>query len=95
MSQVRANGVIVFIPKYGIEGTIHLTPKAEDGAALPSEYVMDEKKQTVHLQSGQLAFTVFDKVAVKIQVAIGAAHRRSLALEWIDRAQLPQSEHME
>ncbi|KAK9797008.1 hypothetical protein WJX73_004308 [Symbiochloris irregularis] len=95
ITKVRSKGVIVFIPKYGIEGTIHLTPKAEDGSEPPAEYTMDEQKQTIRHCDGQLALTVFDKVAVKIQIVTGVAHRRSLSLEWMSRDELPESEHME
>ena len=75
--QVRANGLIIFIPKYGIEGTVHLNPKDSEG---PSEaprsngaaseaaseaagsFLLDEEKQTVASPDGSLAYTVFDKV---------------------------------
>ena len=72
-AQVRANGLIIFIPKYGIEGTVHLNPKDREG---PSEaprsngaaseaagsFLLDEEKQTVASPDGSLAYTVFDKV---------------------------------
>ena len=75
--QVRANGLIVFIPKYGIEGTVHLNPKDKDPAsasegqpshgAAASEaagsFLLDEEKQTVASPDGSLAYTVFDKVS--------------------------------
>lgn len=35
---------------------------------------------------------VFDQVAVKIFVAVGAGRRRRLAMEMADRSQLPASE---
>ena len=74
-----------------------LAPKARDSSAPsePSEYVLDEEKQTIHSRNGHSVFTVFDKVAVRIQVSVGVAHRRQLSLEWISRDQLPASERME
>eukprot|EP00983_Pelagomonas_calceolata_P128257 1161493-Pelagomonas_calceolata.AAC.1 len=58
--QVKANGLIVFVPKYGIEGPVYLTPRADGNsntgpsssssntkAAAESAFVLDEKKQTV------------------------------------------------
>ena len=72
---MRANGLIIFIPKYGIEGTVHLNPKDKEGQeAAPQRngsaseaaggFVLDEEKQTVTSPDGSLAFTVFDKVRV-------------------------------
>lgn len=89
---MRSNGLIVFIPKYGIEGTVVLTPK--DSAMSDSEWIMNEDKQVVTARQGQEAFTVFDKIAVKISIVVGAAYRRQLSLEWIDRKHLPDSELM-
>lgn len=37
--QVRQNGVIVFVPKYGIEGPVYLTAKGSDAEAA---FTMDE-----------------------------------------------------
>ena len=41
-AQVRTNGFIVFVPKYGIEGPVYL---AEKGAAADASWAMDEEKQ--------------------------------------------------
>ena len=90
--------MIVFIPKYGIEGTVVLVPKAADSentiVKSDTSFVLDEEKQTVSLRNGTRAYTVFDKVAVRISIIVGAAHRRQLSLEWVDRDQLPLSELM-
>ena len=71
---MRANGLIIFIPKYGIEGTVHLNPKDQDPAsalegqqsngAAPEaagSFLLNEEKQTVASPDGSLAYTVFDK----------------------------------
>lgn len=47
--QVRANGFIVFVPKYGIEGPVYLTEKRADAEAA---WTMDEAKQTVASADG-------------------------------------------
>jgi S1 domain len=43
-AQVRTNGFIVFVPKYGIEGPVYV---AEKGAAADASWTMDEEKQLV------------------------------------------------
>ena len=94
---MRANGVIVFIPKYGIEGTVLLTPKEGSKLAIAApfgDFVLDEERQRLTSQDGHISCTVFDKVAVRISIVIGAAHRRQLTLEWVDRNLLPASELM-
>ena len=61
--QVRANGLIVFIPKFGIEGVVHLNPKEDKkGPPAAGSFKLDEERQTVASPDGSLAFTVFDKV---------------------------------
>ncbi len=47
--QVRANGFIVFVPKYGIEGPVYLVEKGADAEAA---WTMDEVKQTVARADG-------------------------------------------
>lgn len=44
--QVKANGLIVFVPKYGIEGPVYLTGKeAADKKQSDKLYVLDEDTQ--------------------------------------------------
>lgn len=109
ISQVRANGLLVFVPKYGIEGPVHLddadragkegvsssAPAAVDSApgAVP-RFVYDEEKQTVSREDGGVAYTIFDTCAVTISVEETAGNRRVLALRLTDRAQLPDGERM-
>ncbi len=105
---MRANGLVVFVPKYGIEGPVYLTEKGRAGAAartggVPSaaaahaeaqeeEFVLDEEKQSVASRDGSVRYTVFDRAAVRISVVEGAGHRRQLLLQMVDRALLPASE---
>lgn len=102
--QVRANGLIVFVPKYGIEGPVYLDdgkPAAEgDGgssstaAAADGAYVYDEEKQSVRSADGSVAFTVFDPCAVRIAVEEAAGNRRQLVLRLVPRSELPEAERM-
>ncbi|KAL6771469.1 hypothetical protein ACKKBG_A26505 [Auxenochlorella protothecoides x Auxenochlorella symbiontica] len=109
VTRVRANGLLVFVPKYGIEGPVHLddadragkegvsssAPAAVDSApgAVP-RFVYDEEKQTVSREDGGVAYTIFDTCAVTISVEETAGNRRVLALRLTDRAQLPDGERM-
>ena len=105
--QVKANGLVVFVPKYGIEGPVYLTGKAKEqqrqqvGASssdtsgkdvAADEYTLDEDKQTVVSKDGSRRFTVFDKAAVQISIVEGTGRRRQLLLQLVDRSLLPASE---
>ena len=91
--QVRANGLILFVPRYGIEGPVYLTGKdatAQDAAA----YVLDEAKQTVTAQDGSARYTVFDKAAVRINVEETVSRRQHLKLALVPRTELTEAEQM-
>ncbi|KAI3428619.1 hypothetical protein D9Q98_007442 [Chlorella vulgaris] len=109
VTKVRANGLIVFVPKYGIEGPVYLDDDAAanggaDGggkkkksaaaAAADSAYVYDEEKQTVRSKDGGAHYTVFDKCAVRICVEEATGNRRQLVLRLVPRGELPASEQM-
>lgn len=87
--KVRANGLLVFVPKYGIEGPVHWD---DDGAG--AKLVYDEDRQHVAAADGSLAYTIFDACAVTISVEEGFANRRTLRLRLADRATLPEAERM-
>lgn len=95
--QVKANGLIVFVPKYGIEAPVYLTARGADGtdgaatnnaAGNVQALVLDEEHQVVSSHDGSLRFAVFDAVGVRIEVQMGAAGRRSLALSLVPRDSL-------
>ena len=69
---------------------------AQDSAdpASAAGFVMDEEMQRLTSRDGRQVYTVFDKAAVRISIVVGAAHRRQLSLEWVDRDHLPASELM-
>lgn len=58
--QVRSNGLIIFVPKFGIEGPVYLTSKEESKAEGKKEtdYVLDEELQTIKSQKGDASYTV-------------------------------------
>lgn len=94
--QVKANGLVVFVPRYGIEGPVFLTDK--DGNPLApdtqqqqqqQQFVLDESKQALVAADGSgVSYAVFDKCAVRISVVEGAARRRSIKLALVPRSEL-------
>ena len=59
-SQMRSNGLIIFVPKFGIEGPVYLTAKDKDKTAgqKQDDYVMDEELQTIRSKQGDTSYTV-------------------------------------
>lgn len=94
--KVKANGLVVFVPKFGIEGPVYLVPKdsANNNNAQAPQFILDEEKQTVVSADGSIRFSVFDKCAVRIAVEEGASHRRSLKLTLVPRDELPASDRV-
>ena len=102
--KVRANGLVVFVPKYGIEGPVYLTEKAKHdsmqgiGKAAPAAssgnqtFQLEGDQQAIASADGGLRIRVFDKAAVRISVVEGTGHRRQLLLQLVDRAELPHAE---
>ena len=113
VTRVKSNGLIVFVPKFGIEGPVFL-PAVEEkdrsqagpgaAAAVGSRvsgiakeggaFIFDEEKQTVRNTSSTIQYTIFDPCAVRIFVEEGAGRRRTLVLELVPRAELPETEKM-
>ncbi|MEW5299944.1 MAG: hypothetical protein WDW36_002913 [Sanguina aurantia] len=96
VTRVKANGLIVFVPKYGIEGPVFLNPKdnneiGQEGAVL---FKLDQEKQTVVSSDGLQRYTIFDKCAVEIKVTETLGHRRQLQLTLVPRGSVPVSELM-
>ena len=102
--QVRANGLVIFVPKYGIEGPVYLTEKAKaasmqgigrtdpEAKSGSEDFQLDEDQQMIASKDGKVRIRIFDKAAVRISVTEGAGHRRQLLLQLVDRALLPASE---
>ena len=80
--KVLRNGVVVFIPKYGLEGAVHLldeTAPAETGEK-QQPVVVAEDGMSLVARGGALSLRVFDRVDVTIEVVIGVANRPRLTL---------------
>lgn len=98
VTRVRCNGLIVFVPKYGIEGPVFLDDGKDDGTAgtdnnnNKSVYIYDEERQRVESQDGSVCFTIFDPCAVSIEVEEGVGGRRSLSLKLVDRSMVSEEE---
>ena len=93
VTRVKANGLIVFVPKYGIEGPVYLTPKGSDRNNR-ADFVLDEEAQSVASTDGTVRFTIFDKCAVRLAVELTAGRRQQLVLTLVPREELPPSERM-
>eukprot|EP00898_Chlorokybus_atmophyticus_P008814 jgi/Chlat1/8934/Chrsp94S08251 len=80
--KVRTNGIIVFVPKYGIEGPIYVTPhaKSKGEAAVTDDFTLDEERQTVVSKDGKIAFRVFDTLTINISVQEPQPNRPKLML---------------
>ncbi|KAF9589083.1 hypothetical protein IFM89_018814 [Coptis chinensis] len=50
--KIRANGFIVFVPKYGIEGHMYLTPRGEKGG----DWFVDEEHQKVKKMDRSISY---------------------------------------
>lgn len=71
--KVRDNGVVVLVPRYGIEGIVFVADKANGGA-----FTFDEKQEALVAPSCTLK--TFDKIRVSIKVDSSKPHRPKLAL---------------
>ncbi|GAB2216680.1 hypothetical protein Droror1_Dr00024457 [Drosera rotundifolia] len=63
--KIRNNGFIVFVPKYGIEGPVFLTPRGEKGVG---EWVVDEQDQKVRKTDGSISYSVLQIVRIHLEV---------------------------
>ena len=81
--KVRENGVVVLVPRYGIEGIVYVCAA---GARNPFEY--DAKKDV--LRAPGCVLRTFDKVRVRISVDSSKAHRPKLKLQ-ITQPVLPKA----
>mmetsp|Transcript_41797 Transcript_41797/g.79857 ORF Transcript_41797/g.79857 Transcript_41797/m.79857 type:complete len:239 (+) Transcript_41797:1-717(+) len=79
--KVKENAMVVFVPKYGIEGVVWLNKKGEKGA-----FQLDNDKQQVVSTDGKRQFSLFDTVWVKISVQDQPPGGRRLVLELLDGA---------
>jgi len=93
VTRVKKNGLIVFVPKFGIEGTVLLHDSGESGTQ--GALLFDEEAQILRRASdNKILYRIFDCCAVKIFVKEGIGRRRVLVLDLIPRESLPASEHL-
>lgn len=88
---LRANGFLVFVPRYGLKGPVYLKDKmgqvvtsriTEDSVFFgPGSLSRHEFHITVKNAAGSFDFRLFDHVQVRISVAKARAHAQSLKLD--------------
>eukprot|EP00949_MAST-11_sp_MAST-11-sp1_P001541 g1541.t1 len=81
--RVMRTGVVVLVPRYGIEGMVHLvTKKEEDEGKNP--FTFDEENMLLqHREEKRRRIQVFDPVNVKIEVVRREHYRRELVLSLV------------
>ncbi|KAG2695102.1 hypothetical protein I3760_07G001000 [Carya illinoinensis] len=78
--KIRANGFIVFVPKYGIEGPVYLAPRSEKGGG---EWFVDEQQQKIKKMDGSLSFSVLQTIRIHMEVVEPQPNRPKLQLTLI------------
>uniref|UniRef100_A0A5B7BSS8 Putative exosome complex exonuclease RRP44 n=1 Tax=Davidia involucrata TaxID=16924 RepID=A0A5B7BSS8_DAVIN len=78
--KIRSNGFIVFVPKYGIEGPVYLTPRGEKGGG---EWMVDEQQQKVKKIDGSISYSVLQTVRIHMEVVQPQPNRPKLQLTLI------------
>ncbi|KAI7738384.1 hypothetical protein M8C21_008447, partial [Ambrosia artemisiifolia] len=78
--KIRANGFIVFVPKYGIEGPVHLTMRGAKGGG---EWVVDEQQQVIKKVDGSVSYGVLQTVKIHMEVVEPQPNRPKLQLTLI------------
>ncbi|GAA0143470.1 exoribonuclease [Lithospermum erythrorhizon] len=74
--KIRSNGFIVFVPKYGIEGPVYLTTRADKGG----EWIVDEHQQKVKKTDGSVSYSVLQTVKIHMEVVEPQPNRPKLQL---------------
>ncbi|CDP01774.1 unnamed protein product [Coffea canephora] len=74
--KIRANGFIVFVPKYGIEGPVHLSKEGE--------WLVDEQQQRVRKSDNSVHYGVLQTVKIHMEVVEPQPHRPKLQLTLIN-----------
>ncbi|XP_002521738.2 exosome complex exonuclease RRP44 homolog A [Ricinus communis] len=75
--KIRSNGFIVFVPKYGIEGPVYLTPRGEKGGG---EWFVDEQQQKIKKMDGSLSYGILQAVRIHLEVVEPQPNRPKLQL---------------
>ncbi|VFQ59900.1 unnamed protein product [Cuscuta campestris] len=77
--KIRNNGFIVFVPKYGIEGPVHLTSRGDKSG----EWLADENEQRIKKSDGTTSYGILQTVRVHLQVVEPQPNRPVLQLTLI------------
>ncbi|CAM6111100.1 unnamed protein product [Calypogeia fissa] len=84
--RIKSNGLIVFVPKYGIEGPIFLSGKEKQKSKdKESDWIVNEQDQTTSSRDGKYHFKVLDRLVVHIEVVEPQPNRPKLQLSVVDR----------
>ncbi|XP_070541854.1 DIS3-like exonuclease 1 isoform X2 [Ptychodera flava] len=90
--ELRANGMLVFIPRYGMKGAVYLKDKSglvvdvSEGKLhwLPGTLSKGDFSLTVTTSNGSTSYHLFDHITVRISVTPSHAHPLMLHLEMVD-----------
>ncbi|XP_022855042.1 exosome complex exonuclease RRP44 homolog A [Olea europaea var. sylvestris] len=74
--KLRSNGFIVFVPKFGIEGPVYLTP----GGEKTGEWFVDEQQQKLKKIDGSVSYSVLQTLRIHINVIMPQPNREKLQL---------------
>ncbi|KAK8940904.1 hypothetical protein KSP39_PZI010538 [Platanthera zijinensis] len=77
--KIKANGFIVFVPKFGIEGPVHLTAKGDK----QGDWSVDAKGQTMTKAGTNTSYRTLQTVRIHLEVVEPQPHRPKLELTLI------------
>ena len=76
VTRLRQNGFLVFLPKFGVEGIVHVCTPAD-----PTAFVLDEHAQTLTSRDNpRTVIRVLDKVVIHVSVDDTDLHEQHLRL---------------
>ena len=89
--RLRGNGLVVLVPRFGLESTIHLAPRVKQeetegsGSKKKSPIEYDQEKQTLrHARHPGVVLHVFDDIRVHIEVKTSYGERKELVMTMIE-----------
>ncbi|XP_004287714.1 PREDICTED: exosome complex exonuclease RRP44 [Fragaria vesca subsp. vesca] len=79
--RIRSNGFFVFVPKFGIEGPVYLTPRGQKGSG---EWYVDEQQQKIRKMDGSISYSVLQTVRIHLEIVEPQPNRPKLELKLLD-----------